>query len=1624
LHRKKNQKSQLWIICSIVILGILTITFSLNESFAISSTSTEIPVGDPSIPINQDVVADSAGNIYSSTGTGQVVKFDSAGNVLYVIGQRGTADGEFFHARGLAVDSSDNLYVASYGQSTDRISKFDSTGNFLFKFGVRGVGPSDFQNPSAIAVTSTGNILVMNDFLDTIAIFDSTGTFLSSFGGKCDTNTGTGCDTSAPGAIVAGDGQFNDPFEFNVDSSDNIYVVDSRNERVQVFDSTGSFLFKFGSQGSGAGQFVFPFSVSVDPTSGNIVVTDNDPKIQVYDSSGSFLFDFGGGTGIADGKLNQPADIFINSSGEIYIADTGNNRIQIFDSAGTHLQSIGKRSLADAHFNEPLGVDVDSSGNIYVADFRNHRIQVLDSDGNLIFKKGAVFNGEPFASSSDGFFNFLKDVAVEESTGDIIVADDGNNRLQRLDSTGAFISKVAFTRPLSVAVDNNSGNIIASETFGAIFRIYDSSFTLLTSVGGTSCLISSGSGCNTSAPGAIVAGDGQFAGQIGLDVDNSGNIYAADVLNHRVQVFDSAGSFLFKFGSLGTADGQLSTPVSIAVDDFGNVFVAERQGERVSIFDSSGQFIGKLGSFGVRVGEVFEPQGIAVHNSAVSIILADSRNDRIQIFEVSDFPPIAKDDSLGAFKNTSTILEPLLNDSDPDGDPLSITSIDTTGTQGAVVNNGDGTVTITPTINFEGLTSFDYTIFDGINTDTATVTVNVLPVTDIVPVEIQTPVLNSEQFGSRVALDGPHLVISGLITDQSATGNVYIYDQSGVQQHVLPNPTPNTDDQFGFSVTVDGNLVGVGAIRDDTANTDSGAVYLYDATTGSPPLLTITNPNAGQNEAFGYDIAIDGTNVLVGAPQDDTGAANSGVAYLFDTAGTQLLKFVNPTPAVQDDFGRDVDISGTKVVIGADFDDTAATNAGAAYIFDTLTCDNDTSNGGTAGDGICEAAQHSIVNPNVSGTGFGWEVGIDGNNVVIGSANPIDGATFAGVAFVYDATTGNLIHTIPNPAPGNADRFSQSLSISGNQIIIGATFDDTSVTSSGAAFEYDATTGLLVTTFLSPNPTANGLFGTGVGAGSALIGSSGDNTGGVDVGAAYFFATAVVAPPIVTLPITWDGGATGVWSVASNWSGGVTPAGGDIIIIDESVTVTLDIPFILTTGTLTIEDGSELIVGAGGSLTNDSTNTVIINGLVTITTTLTNSATGTIEVTSTGDLQISSTGTLSNSGIINNAGLIYNNSGGDFVNDGTVNIQGSGSITNDSTLTNNGTLSLVGDLTNGATGILDNNNLINIHANIPATLTNDGTFTNNGTIQNNGAFLVNNNLLTNNGDLNNNSAGTINNNGTIDNQSVILNQFFAVFNNNGTITNDATINNNDADFNNGNVAGTLPGTINNSGTINNQTIDTAISTITNNLNSNINNSSTINNTGTGTIDNTNGTITNDCTGVVNGSISGNAVVDGCPPIAANISPASFDEDVESIITLSYSDGNGDLATSATISALSNVTVTTPVACTVGGVCTVGVTGTGDFNGSAGFSYTVTAGGTTSNSATATLTIDPIADTPVADDLTPASFDEDVESIITLSYSDADGDLATAASISSPTNITETTPGLCCRSMYSWSNWNR
>jgi tripartite motif-containing protein 71 len=225
---------------------------------------------------------------------------------------------------------------------------------------------------------------------------------------------------------------------------------------------------------------------------------------------------FEGGKGIEEGEFNSPTGIAVDSNGNVFVADTGNGRIEKFSSTGAFVTSIGSKGTDDGRLRAPTGVAIDHSGNIYVADTRVHRVLKLAPDGALIAEwKGPELgfygprriafgpddsiyvvdqghnriikfssDGQVLATwgeggSGDGQFNDHSSVAVDPNTGKVYVADPRNRRIQVFDSNGKFLAKwlvPEWGEPAGfedLVVDSRTGRLYASSAHMPAVLIFD-----------------------------------------------------------------------------------------------------------------------------------------------------------------------------------------------------------------------------------------------------------------------------------------------------------------------------------------------------------------------------------------------------------------------------------------------------------------------------------------------------------------------------------------------------------------------------------------------------------------------------------------------------------------------------------------------------------------------------------------------------------------------------------------------------------------------------------------------------------------------------------------------------------------------------------------------------------------------------------------------------------------------------------------------------------------------------------------------------------------------------------------------------------------------------------------------
>ena len=235
------------------------------------------------------------------------------------------------------------------------VSVYSRAGEKLRSFGSYGSEFGQFSQPRGVAVDDNGNILVADTKNNRIQKFTEDGKFIAS--------VGSGGNKQL---------QFNLPTGVAIHPVNKmVYVTESCNHRVQILNPDLTAHGVFGSAGSNKGQFPYPRGIAFDST-GNVYVGEDrsDTRVQIFSAKGEHLRWLGD-------KLNCPRDITIDFNDTIYVCDSDNHQICIFDTNGKLIRSFGTKGTLPGQFNCPYGIAVNKSGLIYVSDYYNGRVQIF-----------------------------------------------------------------------------------------------------------------------------------------------------------------------------------------------------------------------------------------------------------------------------------------------------------------------------------------------------------------------------------------------------------------------------------------------------------------------------------------------------------------------------------------------------------------------------------------------------------------------------------------------------------------------------------------------------------------------------------------------------------------------------------------------------------------------------------------------------------------------------------------------------------------------------------------------------------------------------------------------------------------------------------------------------------------------------------------------------------------------------------------------------------------------------------------------------------------------------------------------------------------------------------------------
>jgi len=488
------------------------------------------------------------------------------------LGDNGPAtDALLWSPSGVSVDPAGNLYIADSGNA--RIRKVTPGGIITTVAGTTAgyagdAGPAsaaELSFPTLAAIGPGGDLFIADAANNRIRRISPTGG-ISTFAGN-------GQPGYAGDNDLAGNAELNSPRDIAIDSAGNVYVADSNNYRIRRITPQGRIT-------TVAGLGVYGF------------FGDQGPALQA--------------------TFSLPRGVALDAAGNIYVADTANNRIRKIGADGTVITIAGTNSAgyspdgiaaALAELNAPSSLTLDAAGNIYIADTGNHRVRRISAQGIITTIAGAGadgFGGDGGPATS-ALLNGPQGVAVD-TAGSVYIADTGNHRIRKVSPQG-LITTVAganpaggdngpatsarLFQPSGVAVDAG-GNLYISDALNNRIRRVSKTGVIVTIAGIGSA--------GYSGDGALAL-RAQLNNPQGLAFDSGGNLYIADTGNNVVRRVTTGGQIgtvagtgeLGNSGDLGpAASAQLFSPNAVAFDRAGNMYIADSANNRIRVVDPSG----------------------------------------------------------------------------------------------------------------------------------------------------------------------------------------------------------------------------------------------------------------------------------------------------------------------------------------------------------------------------------------------------------------------------------------------------------------------------------------------------------------------------------------------------------------------------------------------------------------------------------------------------------------------------------------------------------------------------------------------------------------------------------------------------------------------------------------------------------------------------------------------------------------------------------------------------------------------------------------------------------------------------------------------------------------------------
>ncbi|MDR2209491.1 MAG: hypothetical protein LBE22_11035 [Azoarcus sp.] len=575
-----------------------------------------------SYPVGMTI--DRTGNLYAvDAGKGQIRKISLKGEVSIFAERSSRDDIEssddsrrwFTDPYGITIDTTGNFYVTDLNNGyNDHIRKVSPKGEIstLFNKGEGFISIDEIAtqhfNPSGIAMDKAGNIYTVDRRNNRIRKVTPAGE-PSVFAGSGKAGFADGAGSAA---------QFYALRNIAIDAAGNLYVTDSH--RIRKVTPKGEVTAIAGSDKNGRGdgigsaaQFYYPDGISVD-AAGNLYVADRgnhrirkiSPKGEVSTFAGNEEKCFADGVGKA-ACFHSPSGIAIDAAGNLYVADTGNNRIRKVTPEGMVSTLAGsEKGFADgigsaARFNDPTGIVIDAAGNLYVTDTENNRICKVTPKGEVSTLAGGK-QGDTDGAGSEAQFREPTHITID-AAGNLYVTERHRQSIRKVTPEGEvstlFGSKASFAyrqtnyahfKHLRGITADATGNLYVAEEFGIL---------KITPKGEISTHVES-EVVNWSATSGGYMDCIPLCYPNGITMDAMGNLYVTD--NHGIIKLTPEGEFDTLAGDVeGFGDGkgsaaQFNSPVGITIDKAGNLYVADTLNRRIRKVTPEGEVSTLAGS--------------------------------------------------------------------------------------------------------------------------------------------------------------------------------------------------------------------------------------------------------------------------------------------------------------------------------------------------------------------------------------------------------------------------------------------------------------------------------------------------------------------------------------------------------------------------------------------------------------------------------------------------------------------------------------------------------------------------------------------------------------------------------------------------------------------------------------------------------------------------------------------------------------------------------------------------------------------------------------------------------------------------------------------------------------------